>query len=299
MQFGIFCVQYSKEKAPVFNDYVNCDYVNTFLVGDKDYTSENATTSFKAIAAAHKTCFIYFYELFFKRVDGQGIVDVGEDYASGPKTVLKENWKQILLDLKDYLEQQPFYDAIDGFYIDEPFLCGVSPDDFETVTGFLAEKFGKRIFCCFSVAGVAPDVWTAAGVPAITPKAGRYITDAGFDMYHAFDEKYAYITEQMKNRLGNRDDVRIWQIPCIMNYRGDKDEDHAVKHIDGLYELLKKEKNPGGLMCYAYYVAPSETEQIGNIGFEHLRGRFKGDAHWKKLEDEIERIGKEICLGDR
>ncbi len=295
MQFGLFCVQYKKGFEKDFYDFVNCDYVNTFLVGDKDYTSSDATTSFNAIAKAHKTCFIYFYELVFKRVDGQGIVDVGEDFSSGPRTVLKENWQETLLDLKAYLEKQSFYDAIDGFYIDEPMLCGVSLDDFETVTGFLAKNFGKRIYACFSVAGVAPDIWTTNGVPAITEKAGQYLTDAGFDMYHPFDEKYAYITEQMKMRLGNRKDLRIWHTPCIMNYRGDKEESHAVKHLNGLYELLKEEKNPGGLMCYANYVSPSETEQIGNIAFEHLRGRNEGDAHWKELESEIERIGREIC----
>lgn len=295
MQFGLFGVHYSEKTKDTFKKFVGCDYVNTFLVYNDDYFSKEATECFNLIANAKKTCFLYFYQLAFERVDGQGIVDVGESFAEGPKTVLKKGWRENFVKLKDGLKDKPFYEAIDGFYIDEPFLCGVALDDFEEVTRFLTALFGKRIYVCFSVAGVAPDIWTMDGVPVINEKAGRYITDAGFDMYHAFDEKYAYITEQMKKRLGNRDDVRIWQTPCIMNYRGDKKERHAVDHLNGLYELLKKEKNPGGLMCYSYSVAKSETEQIGNIALEHLLGKYPGDEHWATLEKEIERIGREIC----
>jgi hypothetical protein len=98
----------------------------------------------------------------------------------------------------------------------------------------------------------------------------------------------------MKRRLGNRKDLKIWQVPCIMNYRGDKKEEHAVKHLNGLYELLKQEDNPGGLMCYTYYVHPGETESVGNIGLSDMRGLKDGDVNWNTLWSEIVRIGREV-----
>ena len=59
--------------------------------------------------------------------------------------------------------------------------------------------------------------------------------------------------------------------------------------------LLKNENNPGGLMCYTYYVHPGETESIGNIGLSDMRGQKQGDVNWSTLWSEIVRIGKEAC----
>lgn len=296
MEFGLFTIEYFKGRENTFKEFLECDYVNCFLVGAKNYQeSTDAQMSFQMIKQYQKKCYVYFYELLFERKDSQGIVDVGESFKEGPQTILKEDYVQRLEDLYQFLSTKDYYDIIEGFYIDEPFLNGITLQDFKKATKAIHDIFvGKRIFCCFSVAGVAPDIWTMDGVPCITPDAGQYITDAGFDMYHAFDFKYEYITNQMKERLGNRKDVRIWEVPCVMNYRGDKNEQHDIDHLNGLYEILKKQENPGGLMCYSYFVHPSETAQIGNIGLEHLRGLYPGDENWNKLFAEIVRIGKEI-----
>lgn len=297
MEFGFFTVQYNEQQKEVFYELLNSDFINVFLVGDKENGfSENSRKSFEEIHKAGKKCFVYFYDMTFVYTDGQTYVDVGEEFSQGPRTVIKKDWKENLKSFLNNVKDKDYYECIEGFYIDEPLLCGIRLEDFKTVTGGIREMFpDKRIFCCFSVAGVAPDIWTLEGIPTITEDAGQYLTDVSFDMYHAFDEKYSYITSEMKRRLGNRKDLRIWQVPCIMNYRGDKTEDHAVKHLNGLYELLKNENNPGGLMCYTYYVHPGETESIGNIGLSDMRGLKQGDVNWSTLWSEIVRIGKEVC----
>ena len=295
MEFGFFSIQYSEEKREAFQELLESDFINVFLVGDKeDGCSVNSAKSFEMIHAYRKHCYVYFYDSVFERTDGQGIVDVGDSYADKPRTVLKKDWVSRLEKFRDFLADKAYKECVEGFYIDEPLLCGISPEDFMAVTGKIRELFpDKRIFCCFSVAGVAPDIWTLNGIPAIDEDSGQYLTDVGFDMYHAFDWKYAYITSEMKRRLGNRKDLRIWQIPCIMNYCGDKTEQHDIDHLNGLYDLLKAEENPGGLMCYSYFIAPSETESIGNIGLSDLRGLKPGDANWEKLWSEIVRTGRE------
>lgn len=296
MEFGIYHNSYECNKD-AFNEMVKSDYISTFIVG-ADYRSAEIEHAFQECRRYNKFAYIFFFPLVFEHVAPAKTVDVGEESHNCVR--LRRDWQENLIAMRDYLQDKDYYSNILGLYIDEPLLGGISLDDFEKATGFIRHIFpGKRMFCCFSVAGVAPDIWTTGNVQPITPKAGKYLTDVAFDMYHKFDEKYAYITAQMKERLGNREDVRIWQIPCTMNYRGDKDEKHCIDHLNGCYELLKKENNPGGLMCFTYYTFPSEIEDLGNIGLDHLRGMHEGDANWSHLFAEIMRIGKECISQDK
>lgn len=293
MYFGIFHT--AKNVYPdVFEELVKSDYINVFL---SESTPEDPVSveMVKEVANYGKKVYVAFFSWIFHHVKYAKMVDVGEDYDV--KCELYADWKERADKKIEFLKSLGCDDAIEGFYIDEPLLNGISLEDFEEATGYLVNKWkGKRMFCCFSVAGVAPDIWTTGNVKPITEKAGQYITDVAFDMYHAFDWKYEHIAKQMKERLGNRDDVRVWYVPCTMNYRGDKTEDHCLKHLEGCYDLLNKEKNPGGLMCFTYYTFPREVEALGNIGLDHLFGQNPEDAKWQKLHDEILRIGKE-CVG--
>ena len=108
MKFGFFAIQYSEEKKDVFREFLECDYVNVFLVGDKENgCSENSRKSFEMIHAAGKKCYVYFYDMTFERIDGQGIVDVGEAYDDGPRTVLKKDWRENLAEFRRCVENAP------------------------------------------------------------------------------------------------------------------------------------------------------------------------------------------------
>ena len=295
MNFGIFHT--AKNVYPdVFEELFKSDYVDVFL-SEGNPEDPVSVEMAKEIAQRGKKLYVAFFTWIFRHVTYQKMVDVGEEYSV--KCVLVKDWEKIIDQKIAFLKSLGCDDAIEGFYIDEPLLNGISLEDFEKATGYLAGAWkGKRIFCCFSVAGVAPDIWTTGNIQPITEKAGRYLTDVAFDMYHKFDWKYKHIADEMKERLGNRADVRIWYIPCVMNYRGDKDEAHCLEHLNGCYELLKKEKNPGGLLCFTYYTFPREVEELGNIGLDHLFGQEEGDANWKKLHDEILSVGKD-CVGKK
>lgn len=292
MNFGVFCPSTHQDfEGLIENNWSNCFLFESIL---KEYPR---IAMFKKIAKKNKIFFFGFYNDVFEK-EPQGIVDVGES-ASIARSHFKENWKQALVRYKELLTKDcGFYEAFQGFYIDEPFLCGITGQDFLTVTRELAELFpDKKIFSCFSVGGVASDVWTVDGCDELTPETAKYLTDIAFDMYHPFDrETYSHITNEMKAKMGNRKDYRVWHVPCIMNYRGDKSEQHCLDHLHGLYDLLMSEQpeNRGGLMCYAWWVSKSETEQLGNLGFSDLQGRKQGDANWSNLKSEIERIGREF-----
>lgn len=299
MNFGLFGVQYFKDsRGEAFKEFLESDFVNVFLVGDKECcAAEETIKSLEMIHAKGKQCFLYFADVIFTGNTGE-IIDVYEGMKEKPRSMLKKGWRERLENLYSWIRKKDYYDCVEGFYFDEPFLCGVRPQDFYEVTKALHDIFGKRIFCCFSVAGVAPDIWTLDGIPQIDEESGKYLTDIAFDMYHPFDEKYAYITKEMKRRIG-RDDVTVWHIPSTMNYWGNKTEEQALAHLNGLYELLKEEKHPGGLMGYSYFIYPEETAQIGNIGLERLRGKYEGDADWKKFWNRMVEIGRELCQSKR
>ena len=147
-----------------------------------------------------------------------------------------------------------------------------------------------------TVAGVAPEYWTINNVQPITPDCAEYLTDVAFDMYHKWNDDYSAILRLMKERTGNRKDLKIWMIPCTMNYRGDKTEEHCIEHLEKCYEVLKNEENPGGLMCFTYYTFKTEEEDLGNIGLDKL-GDPMYNKYWKGLVERVRTIGKEISSG--
>lgn len=296
MHFGIFHTALNIY-PDVFYEMLNGDFVDVFL-SEGEVEDQASVEMLKAIHEKGKKLYVSFFFWAYQHVYREMMVDVGSEYSA--RVVLRDGWQETVDAKIAFLRASGHWEAVEGFYIDEPLLNGITLEDFRTVTAYLRERCpDKRIFCCFSIAGVAPDVWTANNVKPITPEAGQYLTDVAFDMYHKFDEKYAYITSEMKRRLGNREDLRIWQVPCTMNYRGDKDEQHCLDHLNGCYELLKKEKNPGGLMCFTFYTFPAEVEALGNIGLDHLRGKNPGDANWSRLYERIKEIGRECIHSEK
>lgn len=214
----------------------------------------------------------------------------------GPDRRLRENWQSIVNDVVAEAKASGAYDAMLGFYLDEPLLGGCTREDLYTLTKYNHDKIGKRFFICFAVAGVAPEVYDDPNCsPPLTPETGKYITDIGFDMYWEFDankSKYDEIIRLMKQRSGN-EAVRIWYIPWAYT---DQTDDAATltrlnkectRHLQAMYDYLKQEKHPGGLMVFLY--------DGSSLGFTGIRQA--GDGLWKGLKQECERIGREICTG--
>lgn len=218
---------------------------------------------------------------------------------SRPVTLI-DNWETILRDMMNELEKEDLMDTVVGFYFDEPMLCGIKKDVFRDVTKQLRKDYPTlRVFTIFATNAIDPTVWSNGNDQVLDPDTTQYLTDAGYDMYwdvrdidvrenkeEGGIEPYQKLNASLKARLG-RDDVKIWYVPCIMNYRSQGDEGYVLAHLNAMYDFLKEEKNPGGLMCYAYDIHDHDGE-LGNIGFSEMRDQ------WKALEARLIEISNEL-----
>ncbi|MBQ3572886.1 MAG: hypothetical protein IJA15_08665 [Clostridia bacterium] len=295
--FGIFHTAYERA-GDYFYKAVKSDYINTFIV-ESNYKSEEFAKSMNEIARSDKKAWIAVTYLGFTSKNDVTIADNGEEQSVfNPITSFHSNYREQINELIEYLKQNGWYDYVLGFYMDEPLLWNITNDDFEEFTGYFRTVAApdKRFFVCFSIAGVAPEFWTINNVLPITPKSSRHLTDIAFDMYHRWSDDYNQILKLMQERAGNRDDLRVWMIPCTMNYRGDKSEEYCLEHLNACYEVLKSLPCKGGLMCFTYYTFAPEEEALGNIGLDRL-GNPSYKNYWPKLLARVEEIGKEICQG--
>ncbi len=296
--FGIFHTAYERSKDTFF-DFVNCNYINNIIV-ESNFKSEEFAISMNEIAnKKHIKVWVSVTALGFKITNQVTVADTGEVISSFNPTVEVLDYKTNVKELIAYLKEKGWYDSVVGFYMDEPLLWNITNDQLEEFTGYFRKEVApdKRFFICFSVAGIAPDVWTINDVKPITEKSAKYLTDIAFDMYHPWNEQYLHVVNQMLERTGNREDLRLWMIPCTMNYRGDKDENHCLTHLNACYEVLKNCKNAGGLMCYTYYTFSPTEEELGNIGLDILSNE-KSKHYYPKLIARIKEIGKEIVSGE-
>lgn len=254
--------------------FMKTDCVNTVLVG-----SNIEDAAHTLVLAKETNCRVW--------INIHAALFTGTQKLSG-------SWQKNFDAVDAAMRETGAYDRLLGYYLDEPYLCGISEDDFVAVTKYNHDKFGKRFFVCFAVSGVAPEVWKPeTPTEVLNPNAARYLTDIAFDMYWDFTAEnkkvYDQVIAKMKERAG-RDDLYIWYVPCVMNASGTFSEQKAIAHLKGMYDYLKQEKHPGGLLGYTYRT--SDGDGLGNIGLGEM-----GDKPWKSLENECARIGREICTG--
>lgn len=254
--------------------YSETDYVNVMLCGS---TTDEVTYALQL--AKKNNCKIW--------------INIHSALFTSP-TILSGVWQKRFDEVDTAARNSGAYDYLLGYYLDEPLLTGISHEDLIAVTKYQKQQFGKRFFVCFAASGISTDIWTppAQASPPITKEAAQYITDVAFDIYWNFKEyksTYDKAIADMKARIG-RDDVYVWYVPCVMNGSGKFSEPLAIEHLQGMYDYLKKEKKPGGLMCYT--LRTSNGDGLGNIGLDEME-----DNPWNKLRKECQRIGREITSG--
>ena len=234
-----------------------------------------------------------------RRYGGKVWLSPGGVFAYGSPTVLADNWRANLSGMIDTLTRDAGLEDVLGFYFDEPLLNGVSKADYRTLTRFLRETWPEmRVMSIFAVNAIDPSVWTTGHDQVLDPETLRYTTDAGYDMYHDLRGggicPYRKLNAALKERFG-REDFRVWHVPCVMNYFGKQEEACARAHTEAMYGFLKEEKNPGGLMCYAYSI-PNRDGDLGNVGLDEMGAR--PGAPWSSLYERVQEIGKEILAGN-
>ena len=293
--FGIFHTAYERS-GDYFFRAADSDYLNVFIV-ESDYKSEQFAVTMNELKKHKDKCaFVAVSGLGFSVRNNTSVADTGEEQSAfRPEATFLSDYRARADEMIAYLKDHGWYESVVGFYMDEPLLWNIKREWLKEFTKYFRTKAApeKRFFVCFSVAGVAPEYWTINNVQPITPDCAEYLTDVAFDMYHKWNDDYSAILRLMKERTGNRKDLKIWMIPCTMNYRGDKTEEHCIEHLEKCYEVLKNEENPGGLMCFTF---KTEEEDLGNIGLDKL-GDPMYNQYWKGLVERVRTIGKEISSG--
>ena len=298
LDFGIFHTTMERN-SKAFYKIMACDYVNTIIV-ECDYKSQDFEKTFEELLKHEdKSAWISVTNLGFKTISNTSIADTGTNTSAfNPTTIVQKDYTERIDNLILFLKEKGWYKKVKGFYMDEPLLWNITNDDLEAFTGYFRTVAApdKRFFICFSVAAVAPEFWTINNIKPITPKSVQYLTDIAFDMYHAWSEDYEKITELMLKRAGDRKDLFVWFIPCTMDYRGNKTEQHCIDHLNGCFSLLKKSQNPGGLMCFTYHTFSPQEEDLGNVGLDKLTDpTYK--KYWPILENKIVEIGRSLING--
>lgn len=301
LQFGIYHTAYEKIGNEFF-DLVSSDFINCIHV-ESNYGSPDFEVTMNKIKELDSvTAWIAVGSLGFSIKNEATIADNGEKENSfNPIATLLPDYKERVDAFIAYLKEKGYYEHVCGFYMDEPLLWNITNDMLEEYSRYFRTVVAKdkRFFVCFSVAGICPEVWTINDVKPITPKSTQYLTDIAFDMYHPWNSDYEKCLKSMLEKAGNREDLRLWMIPCVMNYRGNYKEEDALDHLEHCYEILKSYPNPGGLMCYTYYTFPSDLEALGNVGLgdlddEHTSPNWPHQHYWPRLLKRVKEIGKEI-----
>ena len=290
--FGIYHTDCSKDEKR-FEELAGSDFVNVFLV-EGNYLEKVYSDNFELLKPhPDKGVFVSVSYLGF-RTQPCSAADVGEEVCV-PACEMLSDFKERVDAFVRFLKERGYYEQVIGFYMDEPMLWGVTNEQLELFTGYFRTQAApdKRFFICFSLAGVAPEYWTIKGAQSITPESSRHLTDIAFELYHPWSGDYEKIYQKMMERTGNRTDIRVWFIPCTMDYRGDKREEHCLEHLENCYRLLRRAPRAGGLMCYTYHTFPSHEEDLGNIGLDKLTDPSY-PKYWKKLYARIREIGREI-----
>ena len=261
-------------------------HINTYQLSMAPYNFQDTLTQLEKVKELNGMAWLGIAETIF-------IFAQSDDPRYGYKVSQIAGWQDSLADMMDEIRSRDLMDSVLGFYFDEPLLCGVRRNDFRDVTGALRQTYpALRVMAVFAVSAITPEIWTTGHEP-LDPDTARYLTDAGYDMYGAINEgsraTYLRVNADLKKRLG-REDVRIWYVPAIMNYLGDKDQKYAIDHLCAMLEFLEGEKNPGGLLCYAYDI--SNHDGIGNIGYKEMRDREKNP--WSTLEEWVIYTGKKV-----
>ncbi len=173
------------------------------------------------------------------------------------------------------------YDDFLGFIWDEPYLNGITNEDFYTMTKALFEKWGKRNYPVFG-----QNAFLDSATPnheKIKPEAMEYVTDVSWDNYSydvrdsaksnsaqnnqlkklssslgitlkTAEDYYRFIHSQLMDKIDH--DVYVWFHPTAWltsTYIGTRaDEGYCLGHLEFFLELLEEQDYLGGITLYSY-----------------------------------------------
>ncbi len=172
------------------------------------------------------------------------------------------------------------WDNFMGFYWDEPFLNGMTNEDFYLMTKTLFQKWGKRNYPIFSQNAF---LGTSDTVEQVRTSSFEYVTDVSWDNYsydvreeaksntaqnnqikknaetfgvemETAEDYYRFIHSKLMEKIDH--DVYVWFHPTAWitsTYIGGRaDEGYCVGHLEFFLKLLSEQEHPGGITLYSY-----------------------------------------------
>ncbi len=272
---GFFCATNGKVDAE------KLDYVNCALLGP----GNQAEFKMELEKSVEEGNYFWVYTTFL-----QGGV------RNGSMTLVMM-WEKHMERIVKQIKEADAYDLFLGWYMDEPLLNKFTPEQVYEVSKYNAETYGKRYFICFAVEGFAPHVYSDGIVKKhMTREFSTYITDAAYDMYWEYGPNrntYEKINEALHEAMP--EDCRIWYVPWTYvradnktAKQADKYELRLIAHLNAMYEFLKAEENPGGLVSFLW-----QGKGFGYWGVDEM----VAEGYWLKLHKRLEEIGTEIVSG--
>lgn len=269
--------------SPVANLW-SCDYVNCTILTASDL-------DIKIKMCVNKGIFFWINMAY--------ICEAGIDPTT-KQMKIQPNWRENMQKVADTVKQHGAWNYFLGWYMDEPLLNKFTPENVYMFTEYNHFTFGKRYFICFAVEGIAPECYSEGIIPkSMSKETTKYLTDCAYDMYWDFDkweDKYKKINSLMKSRVP--DNCKIWYIPWAY---GDVDpatstekpnmkkmaenEEKYIKHLNGMYNFLKQEQNPGGMFTFIF-----RGKDLNFYGIEEMVQQ----GHWTNYFDLVKKYGKEL-----
>jgi uncharacterized protein YjdB len=260
-----------------YTEAITSNYLNTIVIGGNEsaQTIQNALVTAKANNAQ---VFVSPHNLW----DPNGLLS---------------NWQTIFNQINQTCIDSGAYDALAGWYIDEPFGGVITNQAYIDVTKYNHDNFGKRFFSVFHVSEFDKDTYDdGTNRQEITEANSMYLTDAGYDYYSDFyNDKtlYEHLNADLKTHFGaNLGNIKIWYVPCTHIYSGDWTEAKSIENLRGMYEFLKQEVNPGGIMNYTWGVAGDSV-----VGYGTLQNS-SNNPYWSTLKSEVQSMGRRIIGGE-
>lgn len=175
------------------------------------------------------------------------------------------------------------WDNFMGFYWDEPFLNGMTNEDFHLMTKSLFQKWGKRNYPIFSQMAFLGD----DDIEQVQTSSFEYVTDVSWDNYsydvreiaknderqnaqlkknaeaygvpmETAEDYYRFIHSKLMEKIDH--DVYVWFHPnawitstyATLTNPNRADEGYCVGHLEFFLKLLNEQKYPGGITLYSY-----------------------------------------------
>lgn len=303
--FGFYGLAPSGNMMEDFNSSIKSDVINTYIINS--YVEEEYVTALQQANGVGAQVFI--------AIQGS-LLTLNPNYVENSieekktKWILAADWQKRFDKIVDICKKSGAYNALAGWYIDEPFCFktgktasgyeipngSITPRDFITISKYNHDKIGKRFFaimggvtyCLVNRSGLSPGDFATRNrwidpfyldTPQITPEMTKYVTDTGINNYddEGFYDSYY---NDLKIAMGSSwDRAKIWHVPGTMKFRASPKENRVI-HLNKLYDMLKREKNPGGLLGYYWSMGYAPTDN--DISNGDVGAKFVFDPNYNK-----------------